>query len=263
MINKNEPPSPPAKTGTDTRAGNGEDFNKPLDAVASSNLNEAAQGTVPPPSRTEFLSLLGLPSSTSDAELTVILHANGGAQLPFKAAVFTSLLRLTITRDNLPEDQARKYLSKKFPGITGPGPEYRDPDAAATNLREKLITLYGLPETASESDIAAAAAESRSYELDQKARRLHEEAEEALIQQKISKGLTREQAINTIARQRKHDEALAKDRAERRSKILKILQGVNLNSLESLRAARKIVNDEYPFLNAAEFHAAVEELKNA
>ncbi len=115
-------------------------------------------------------------------------------------------------------------------------------------LRAQLAEIYGLPADATEQDILKCAA-------DEKARRVQEEADEKLIQEKIDAGLNRVQAVAVIARQRAHDEALAKDRKSRLPALLKIIG----THKKDMRAARRLAREDFPFLDGGEWAAAVEE----
>ncbi|HSY20264.1 MAG TPA: hypothetical protein VK815_18105 [Candidatus Acidoferrales bacterium] len=214
------------------------------------------------PTRAEFLAGMKLPADTTEAELTAILQANLGTHLPLKSAVYTALLQQAITYKQLPENEAREYLAKKFPDIKPPA-HGRSLDDAADALRGQLIKIYDLAADATEADIAAAAAAAKDHITKTEAERAQQEADEAVIAKKMSVGLTREQAVNVIRRQREHDAELKRGQDERRPRLLEIIGGCRAFSLEELKQARKQARDLYPFLDSSEFTQALDEVKAA
>lgn len=206
-----------------------------------------------------FLAHLGLPVDTDDAELNVVLQANGGSLLPLKKAVYTAMLAHTMRVKGLPEDEAREYVARKFPSLNPPDGHTKSQDQANDALRAELIRLYGLPADATAEDITAAATAEKNANVADKARRSQEEADETIIAQKKSTGLTREQAIGVTKRQREHDEELARQRAQRKPRLLEIIKTYG----KDLREARKIARDELSLHEGSEWNDAVAELKAA
>ena len=86
------------------------------------------------------------------------------------------------------------------------------------------------------------------------ARRKQEQADEVIIKQKMDAGLSRDQAVAVIARQRKHDETLAAQRAERLPALLEIIR----RHKKDLRTARRTAREDFPFLDGGEWEAALE-----
>ena len=91
-------------------------------------------------------------------------------------------------------------------------------------LRKQLIKIYKLPADASDQDIAATAASEQEFNVKIRAQIAQQEAEEEVIAQKMKVGLTREQAIKVIQRQKDHDAAIAKQWEKRRPKLIEILK---------------------------------------
>jgi len=178
---------------------------------------------------------MGLPLDTTDHELNVILNANEGNSLPLKKSVHTHLLRHVMRHQGKAEHEALAYLGKKFPSLTPDDAHRKTTEARAKTLREQLLDLYDLPADATDADIAEAAAESKDENIREKARRAQQEADEVKIAEKVAKGLTRDQAIGVIKRQREHDEQAAQASAARLPRLLEIIRSHNGN----MRAARK------------------------
>ena len=82
-------------------------------------------------------------------------------------------------------------------------------------------------------------------------------AEEKLIAKKMAAGLTRDQAIAVIARQKAHDQALADKKAARLPRLLEIIRDAGKNLIE----ARKNAKLEFPDIDGAEFVEAVTNAK--
>jgi hypothetical protein len=206
-----------------------------------------------------FLAGMGLPESTTQKELAVILSANVGAQLPLKAAVYPALLRLTMQQENLSENNARAYLAEKFPDIEPAAGAAKSKGATAETLRGQLIKIYNLPADATEQDITNAAAAAKDAIDTENARRDQEEADEARIAEKMNAGISREQAVSVIKRQREHDAHLEQVRASRRPRLLDIIRLFP----NDLRQARRMAASELTLFDGAEFNAAVAEVKQA
>lgn len=79
-------------------------------------------------------------------------------------------------------------------------------------------------------------------------------ADEKLIGEKTSKGLTRDQAIAVIKRQKEHDAALAEKRAGRLPRLKEIIGQYKNNPTE----ARKQARIEFMDLDGSEWKAALE-----
>jgi len=124
-------------------------------------------------------------------------------------------------------------------------------------LREQLIKTYGLPATASETDISAAATKMADSVAAANALREQEEADEVVISVKTRAGLTRVQAIGVIKRQREFNEELTRQQAGRLPRLLEIIK----LSPKNLQIARKMARDEFAFLDGAEWNAALEAFK--
>jgi hypothetical protein len=77
-------------------------------------------------------------------------------------------------------------------------------------------------------------------------------AEEKLIADKVGKGLTREQAIAVIQRQKDHDQALAEKKAARLPRLNEIIK-----SNPNRAAARKAARAEFPDMDGSEFNEAL------
>lgn len=125
-------------------------------------------------------------------------------------------------------------------------------DEAARQLRRQLIQIYDLPDDATEQDIADAAAKAKNTIAAEEASRAQEDADEVEIQKKMGVGLTREQAINTIKRQRDHDAELKRVREERRPRLLEIIR----QYAPDLAKARRVAAGELTLFDGAEFNAA-------
>jgi len=210
-----------------------------------------------PTSSVELLASLGLPADTTDDELNVILQANEGTTPPLKKAAYTAILRHTMRHKILPENEAREYVAQKFPVLNPPDGHKLTEAEAAEALRKQLIQTYGLPANASAEDIKAAAAASQDWITREKARRAQEEADEVVIAKKMLPGLTREQAIASIKRQRDHDAATVEKKAKNLPRLLEIIA---LN-YPNLRAARHLARDDMGIMEGSEFQAAVEVYK--
>lgn len=209
--------------------------------------------------RAQFLRAMQLPEDTTEKELTVILHSNVGHVLPFKSAVYPALLRLQMVDQGMSEHEARAFLAKKFPSIPAPDYTPKTQAQASAELRASLVKLYELPANASDADIAAAASAEKNANLQNAAARLQEQSDEVVIQQKIKKGLTREQAVNSLERQRKHDAALHEAQAKLRPRLLEIIQ----HCKGDLREARRIARDELGIMEGSEFQAAAAEYRES
>lgn len=79
-------------------------------------------------------------------------------------------------------------------------------------------------------------------------------AEEKEIAKKVGVGLTRDQAIAVIRRQREHDAALAAKQAKRLPRLKEIIA----NSKGDITAARRAARIEFPDLDGGEFAKALE-----
>ncbi len=235
------------------------------DSQASSSTHSPAAAAVPagetqiPNSRAEFLTLFGLPNSTTDAELNVILEANGGAAVPLQKSVFPALLAFTMREGAIPEREARKQLASKFPSLTPPAGNGPAAAGVAGSLRDQLLALYKLPADATDADIALAAETVQAENIADKARRSQEAADEVVIKKKTDAGLTRDQARAVIERQRHHDEFVSREQAGRRPRLVEIIKLFPGDR----RAARHLVREEFPFLDSGEFNALFTELSKA
>lgn len=107
---------------------------------------------------------------------------------------------------------------------TSHGLSQKTETGTANLLREQLIKLFNLPADASYQDVEAAARSAQEYNDNIKKQLAEQLAEEDVIATKMKVGLTREQAVNVIKRQRQHDAALAKMWEKRRPEIVKILK---------------------------------------
>lgn len=221
------------------------------------SATQPAESSPQAPTRAELLADLGLPADTSDKELSVILTTNVGTLLPFKAAVHTALVTHVQLDKKVPQHKALEYVSKKFPMIKPPSTH--GVSDAAELLREQLIKIYGLTEDATEQEIAEAATAAQNQNTAEKAKRAQEEADEMLIAEKVSRGITRAQAISVIKRQREHDAAVKRQIADRRPRLLEIIKAHPNNIGMARRAAR----DELGIFEGSEFNAALAELKAA
>lgn len=123
----------------------------------------------------------------------------------------------------------------------------------ANLLRDQLIKIFNLPVDASEQDIAAAAACAQEFNVTIKAELAQQAAEEVLIAAKTEAGLTRDQAVAVIKRQREHDARLKSDQDARRPRLLEIIKA----SAPDLRLARALIREEFQFMDGMEFQAAV------
>jgi len=265
-------PSPVPESGNETK-----NLSAPSPAPENTSAPEtlSAFTTAAPAASTaldksEFLSRMGLPVTTTDRELTAILAANAGESLPIKPAAFVALMESAQDAYGFNQNQAAEYVAEKFPSFSAP---VSAPAAPAVNtsaapvapvaakpatdaqkfLRDQFINLYNLPADATDEQIASFASSEHGQHLAEQARRELEAADEVVISDKMRVGLTREQAINVIRRQREHDEKLVKDQAERQPQIIEIISRMP----HDLRQARKFARDLFPFLDGAEFHAAV------
>ena len=125
-------------------------------------------------------------------------------------------------------------------------------------LREQLIKIYNLPAEASDQDIVAAGADAQEYNVTIKAKIAQQEAEEVIIAKKMKVGLTRDQAVSVIQRQKDHDAAIAKQWGERRPKIIEILK----EGLKE-REMRAHVREFNAAITTDEINAAKEAFQNA
>jgi hypothetical protein len=129
---------------------------------------------------------------------------------------------------------------------------------SANLLREQLIKIFNLATDVSDPDIAAAAAAAQEFNVTQKAKIAHQEAEEELIAQKMKVGLSRDQATAVIQRQKTHDAAIARQWAARRPAIVAILKK-NLPD----RKMRARVRELDAVITLDEINAAKESLQRA
>jgi hypothetical protein len=125
-------------------------------------------------------------------------------------------------------------------------------------LREQLIQIFKLPANASDDDIAWAADTAQQYTVTTKAKLAEQAAEEMLIAEKMEVGLTRDQAVAVINRQRQHDAVLKRLQDSRRPRLLQIIK----DNAGNLRHARAEARDELQIMSADEFNAALQEFQN-
>jgi hypothetical protein len=109
-------------------------------------------------------------------------------------------------------------------GPAGAGNSSAGEMAPANSLREQLIKIFKLPTGASDEDISWAAATAQQYNDNVKKQLADQFAEEEVISQKVKVGLSRDQAVGVIKRQRQHDAAITKQWEKRRPQIIKILK---------------------------------------
>ena len=125
-------------------------------------------------------------------------------------------------------------------------------------MNPELIKILGLPATSSEQDIMAAVAASKKRLDDFESEKARVAADEEIISQKVSAGITRQQAINVIQRQKEHDIALAEKKASRLPRFLQLISDYP-NRVQARRAAAA----EFPDLDGSEWSDALKKLSES
>jgi hypothetical protein len=118
---------------------------------------------------------------------------------------------------------------------------------------EQVRVIHGLDPKMPDEQVLSIVQTRKNLLDEMLAKQRKSEADEIIIEQKTRAGLTRIQAVAVIARQKAHDEALAKDRAKRLPRLLAIIKEFGLERL----AARRVAGSEFPGLDGSEWQAAV------